>query len=171
MKEAKAVVILLAVVVFISIAAGYGAGFFVYKDYKQKTAHLDKQAQLTLDKFGELGNNLKKLHSGFENSMEDRRVEREKLLSMIESINEDINEWKEGYKATISEIKGTMDDMKVGKLTRMVENLQGDVDEFEMAVQDLNLKLDAANEKVITTGQQDNSIDLGKISVRKKTAK
>lgn len=162
MKDVKTIITSLIVIILISIAAGYGAGYFVYQDYKQKTAYFNEHAQLTLERFAKLESNLGELYSNFENSIDESNVERKKVLSRIESINQDIQEWKDGYKVTISDIKGTMEEMKIGKLTRMVENLQGDIDEFELAVQDLNLKLEDTSGK---------SVDLGRISVRKKAGK
>ncbi|MBU4313108.1 MAG: hypothetical protein KJ706_10400 [Candidatus Omnitrophica bacterium] len=169
MKDAKNVITLLIIIILISIAAGYGAGYFVYQDYKQKTAYFDEHTQLTLNKFSELETNLKELYSNFESSIDENSVERKKVLSRIESMNEDIQEWKEGYNAVVSEIKGTIEEMKVDKLTRMVENLQDDVDEFELAVQDLNLKLDDANGSTVTKQRDGGSVDLGRISVHKNT--
>jgi len=171
MKDTKTIGTFLIVIIFMSIAAGYGAGYFVYRDYKQKAAYFDRQARLTMDRFGELEGNLQELYSSLEISIDDSRVEGRRVLSSIESIKENIQEWKKGYNVSMSELRGTIEDMKVDKLTRMVENLQDDIDEFELAVQDLNLKLDNTEGRIISRKVDGESVDLGKISVRKKAEK
>lgn len=171
MKDTKTIVTFLTVIIFMSIATGYVTGYFVYRGYKQKTAYLDKQARLTTDRFGELEGNLQELYSSLEGSIDDSRVERRRVLSSIESIKEDIQEWKKGYNVRMSELRWAMEDMKVDKLTRMVENLQDDIDEFELAIQDLNLKLDDTEGRTISGKVDGESVDLGKISVREKAKK
>ena len=59
----------------------------------------------------------------------------------------------------ISDLRGEIEDLKVNKLTRMVQNLEDEVVKFKMKMQDLDLKLDE------TRGVK---VDLGKISIKKK---
>jgi len=155
MKNLKTMVTLLIVCALVSIAAGYIAGFFVYREYKQKTAYLDEQARSTMDKFGELEGGLKELYVSIENTVSENKMEREDLLSAIEKIKENLKEWERGYRTTLSELKGEIEDLKIGRLTRMVEKLQDEVDDFKMKMQDLELK------------DEVEGVDLGKISVGK----
>ncbi len=171
MKDTKTIITFLTVIIFMSIATGYIAGYFVYRGYKQKTAYFDKQARLTMGRFRELEGNLQELYSGLERSIDNSRLERRRVLSSIESIKEDIQGWKKGYNVSMSELRGAVEDMKVDRLTRMVENLQGDIDEFELAVQDLNLKLGDIEGRTISRKRDGKSVDLGKISIRKKAKK
>ncbi|NQT74927.1 MAG: hypothetical protein HQ566_00220 [Candidatus Omnitrophica bacterium] len=155
MKDAKSIITIIAISVVISIIAGYAAGFFVYREYKQKTAYLDEQARSTMDKFGELEGGLKELYVSIENTVSENKMEREDLLSAIEKIKENLKEWERGYRTTLSELKGEIEDLKIGRLTRMVEKLQDEVDDFKMKMQDLELK------------DEVEGVDLGKISVGK----
>ncbi len=155
MKDVKRIITIIAISISISIIAGYAAGFFVYREYKQKTAHLDEQARSTMDKFGELDVNLKELYVSIENTVSENKMEREGLLAAIEKIKGYLKEWERGYRTTLSELKGEIEDLKIGRLTRMVEKLQDEVDDFKMKMQDLELK------------DEMEGVDLGKISVGK----
>ena len=139
------------------LSAGYLAGSFVYKDYRRRTAYLEKEIK---DKFGELKNSLKDLYVTIDNTVDKNAIERKELLSKIEIIKEKIREWEAGYRKTLSELKAAMEEQGIEKLKRMVENLQEDMDRLEITAQDLDLKIDEVG--------RDKSVDLGKISVKKK---
>lgn len=152
MKNVKTIIVLLMIVVLISIAAGYVAGFYVYREYKEKTTYLEKQAQ---DKFGALEKDLRDLSVTLENTMEENKIGMEDVLSKAEVIKEEIEEWKKGYSTVISQLRAEIEDLKVGRLRRMVEKLQGEIDGFKVKIQDMELK------------DEMNAVDLGKISVEK----
>ena len=139
----------------VSLSAGYLAGSFVYKDYRRRTAYLEKE---TKDKFGKLENSLKDLYVTIDNTVDKNAIERKELLSKIEIIKEKIREWEAGYRKTLSELKAAMEEQGIEKLKRMVENLQEDMDRLEITAQDLDLKIDEVG--------RDKSVDLGKISVK-----
>lgn len=164
MKNAKVIIALLVFLIIISIAAGYLAGFFVYKEYKEKTAYLEKQAE---DRFGRVESTLKKLYVTLKNTMDENKIERKKALAVVGDIKEGIKEWKRRHMATISELKEAIDDLKVEKLTRMVENLQDDIIGFKMTMQDLDIKIDEVRDKKAKSEMNLNSVNLGRISVKK----
>ncbi|MFC1666294.1 hypothetical protein ACFL0P_00290 [Candidatus Omnitrophota bacterium] len=167
MKSAKIIITLLIVVVLASIAAGYAAGFFVYRQYKEKAVYFDKQVQLTMDKFGGIESNLDELYS----ALDKGKMERENALSKIEKIKEDLQGWKKGYGATLSGLRNAIDDLKVDRLRMAVEGLKGDINDFKMTMQDFDLKLDEYRGKTVNLradGENVKSVDLGKISVRKR---
>jgi len=155
----KTVVSLIIVILLVSIFAGYVAGFIIYKEYREKTKYYDMQAQFTLDKFEKLESNLKDLYSTLSNTVDQNMIVRKKLLSTIKNMNDDIQDWKKGYGATLSDIRDEINDLEIGRLRRMVEKLQDDIDAFKMTIQDLELK------------DELKGIDLGKISVQKKEKK
>ncbi len=155
MKNTRTVVALIMISIIVSIGAGYVAGFFVYREYKQRTACLDSQVQSTIDKFGELENNLKDLYVIIENTVDENKAEKKRLLTTIEKIKEYLKGWERGYRRTVSELKEEIEDLKIGRLTRMVEKMQDEIDEFKMKIQDLELK------------DELEGVDLGKISVKK----
>ncbi|MBU3959210.1 MAG: hypothetical protein KJ902_03475 [Candidatus Omnitrophica bacterium] len=155
MKNIKRLVILLAVFILVSLSAGYLAGSFVYKDYRRRTAYLEKE---TKDKFGKLENSLKDLYVTIDNTVDKNAIERKELLSKIEIVKEEIRKWEAGYRKTLSELKAAIEEQGIEKLKRMVENLQEDMDRFEITAQDLDLKIDEVG--------RDKSVDLGKISVK-----
>lgn len=152
MKNAKTIILLLIVLVLISIVAGYVAGFYVYKEYKTKTEHLERQTQ---NKFGTLEKNLKELYVALENTVDKNKAEVQGILSELEAIREDIEKWNRGYRVIVAELKGEIDNLKIDKLTRMVEKLQSEIDSFKIKIQDLELK------------DEIKEVDLGKISVEK----
>lgn len=160
MKNPKVIAGSLIFVILGSIVAGYVAGFFVYRDYRKKTAYFDKQAQFSLDKFAEMQESLRDLYISLENTADKNNIEREELLSKVEIIKEDIKEWEKGYRSAIVELKEAVEDLRVDKLTRVVENLQDDINGFKVKIQDLELKIDDKKDGV--------KVDLGKISVGKK---
>ena len=139
----------------VSLSAGYLAGSFVYKDYRRRTAYLEKE---TKDKFGKLENSLKDLYVTIDNTVDKNAIERKELLSKIEIVKEEIRKWEAGYRKTLSELKAAIEEQGIEKLKRMVENLQEDMDRFEITAQDLDLKIDEVG--------RDKSVDLGKISVK-----
>jgi len=152
MKNAKTIVTLLTVVIFASIAAGYAAGFFVYKEYQEKTRHLEEE---TRNSFRAMENSIKGLSIALEDTADQNRQERKEFLTRIEDMREGIKEWEATYKIALSELKGQVRSLKVNRLTRMVENLQSDIEEFKIKIQDMKLKEDI------------EGVDLGKISVKK----
>ncbi len=152
MKNAKTIITLLTVVIFASIAAGYAAGFFVYKEYQEKTRHLEEETQ---SRFRDIGNDLSDLYIALEDTTDQNRQEKKEFLTRIEDIREAIKEWEITYKTALSELRGQVKSLKVNRLTRMVENLQSDIEEFKIKIQDMELKEDI------------NGVDLGKISVKK----
>ena len=154
MKSTKTITTLLIIGIFISIATAYIAGFFIYRDYKEKTAYLERLAR---NKFEELENNLKDLYITLENMIDEDKIEKQDLLSKLENIKEDIENWKEGYRVAISELRASLEDLKVEALTRMVEKMQDEINEFKTKIQDLDLKIDEVK----------GSVDLGRISVGK----
>ncbi|MDP8229891.1 MAG: hypothetical protein P9L93_02180 [Candidatus Gorgyraea atricola] len=170
MKNAKLASGLLTMVIFFSIGAGYVAGYFVYTDYKEKTAYLDSRTRFAIDKFKEMEKDLKKLYIALENTADENKIETRKVLSRLEAIKEDIGEWKSGYKTTVSQLRGDIDDLKVDKLSRMVKRLQRDINGFKMRVQDMDLKIDEARGNSPGIRKEAINIDLGKISVGKQEA-
>ena len=168
MKNAKLASGLLMMVIFFSIGAGYVAGYFVYTDYKEKTAYLDSRTKFAIGKFKKMEKDLKKLYIALENTADESKIETRKVLSRLEAINEDIGEWKSGYKTTVSKLRGDIDDLKVDKLTRMVDRLQRDINGFKMRVQDMDLKIDEARGTSPGIRKEAINIDLGKISVGKR---
>lgn len=164
MKSARVIIVLLVFLIIVSIAAGYLAGFFVYKEYKEKTAILEKQVK---DRFGSVENNLKKLYATMENTMDENKIERKKALAVARDIKKGIEEWEKGYMATIVELKDIIDDLKVEKLTRRVENLQDDIAGFKMTMQDLDIKIDEVRDKKANSRANLDSVNLGRISVKK----
>ncbi|MFC1621324.1 hypothetical protein ACFL2G_03360 [Candidatus Omnitrophota bacterium] len=170
MKNAKLTSGLLIMVIFFSIGSGYIAGYFVYTDYKEKTAYLDSRTRFAIGKFEEMEKDLKKLYIALQDTADESKMETRKVLSRLEAISEDIGEWKSGYKATVSQLRGDIDDLKVGKLTRMVDRLQSDINGFKMKVQDMDLKIDEARGDGLGHRKEALNIDLGKISVGKQEA-
>ncbi|MBU1147769.1 MAG: hypothetical protein KKD11_05390 [Candidatus Omnitrophica bacterium] len=170
MKDTKLMSGLLTMVIFFSIGAGYVAGYFVYTDYKERTAYLDSQARFAIGKFEDMEKDLKKLYITLQNTADEGKIETKKVLSRIETIKEDISEWESGYKTTVSNLRGDIDDLKVDKLTRMVERLQRDINGFKMRVQDMDLKIDEASGNALGIRKEAINIDLGKISVGKQEA-
>lgn len=152
MKSVKAIITLVAVVIFVSIAAGYIAGFFVYKEYRERTAYLEEQVS---NKFNSLEEDVKELYISLGNRVDKNRIEMREILSKADSIKEGIEDWKRKYKTSISELRRSIDDLKVDRLTKMVENLQAELNEYKIKLQDLELKDEA------------QGVDLGKISVEK----
>lgn len=167
MKNAKLMSGLLMMAIFFSIGAGYVAGYFVYTDYKERTAYLDSQARFAIGKFDDMEKDLKELYIALQNTADEGKIETKKVLSRLEAINEDISEWKNGYKATVSRLRGDIDDLKVDKLARMVDRLQSDINGFKMKVQDMDLKIDEASGNGLGIRKEAINIDLGKISVGK----
>lgn len=160
-KNAKTMGTLLIFVILGSIVAGYVAGFSVYRDYREKTAYFDRQVQITLDKFMEMQDNMNGLYTSLENTVDKNNIAREELVSKLEAIKGDIREWEREQHDAVVELKEAMDGLKVDKLARMVENLQGDVNGFKLKIQDLELKIDDKKESAV-------KVDLGKISVGKR---
>lgn len=164
MKNAKTIIALLIFFIIVSIAAGYAAGFFVYREYQQKTALLEREAA---KKFSEVEEELKELYLALETSMDESKAEREKALAIIEGVKEGIEDWEKEYVLVLTELRETIDSLKVQKLTRMVENLQDDIDRFKVTMQDLDMEIDevrGANREPLRDIQ---GIDLGRISVKK----
>ncbi len=161
MKDTRKVVTIVIFFIVFSIVAGYAAGYLVYKEYKKKTAILEREAK---EKFEKLELSLKSLYGALENTMDENKIERKKALAVVEDIREGIGEWKKDQASIIAELKDTIKQLKVGKLTRMVENLQDDIDKFKMTVQDLDIKVDE-----VTRGEGAglDNVDLGRISVKK----
>lgn len=151
MKNAKAIVALLLICILVSIAAGYVAGFYVYRKYRQKTEYLEEQAE---SKFKEVDKNLRDLYSSFENKMDENKTERKEVLSKLEELRENIKEWERGYRVALLELRGKVEDLKVERLRMTVEKMQDEIKEFRMKVQDLELKSEMGG------------VDLGKISVK-----
>ena len=160
----KRIAKLLVVIILSSIVCGYGAGFFIYRQHKEKIAYFDKQTRFASDKFAELEDNLKDVYTALENTLDENKIERKELLLKVGSIKEAIGDWQEGYRVAISTLKAEVKNLRVGKLTRMVENMQSDIDGFKMKVQDLELKLDDAKGNVLGASRD---VSLGKISVRR----
>ena len=163
MKNAKVIITLLVFLIIVSIAAGYLAGFFVYKEYKERTAYLEKQAEV---RFGSIENALKKLYVTLENTMDENKIERKKTLAVVGDMKEGIEGWKRGYAATIVELRETINNLKVEKLTRMVENLQDNISGFKMTMQDLDIKIDDVRDRKANSETNLNSVNLGRISVK-----
>lgn len=148
-SERRGVVIWI-IILFILISGGYALGFFFYNDYKED---FNRYTQITAEKFEEAKNDLKELSIAFENTRDKNEMEKAKLLSEIELLREEVQNLKREYAAAVSEVKRTIDDLGIDRLTRMVENLQDNVEGFRITIQDLKLKEEA------------KSIDLGRISV------
>lgn len=164
MKNANAIITLLIFLIVASIAAGYAAGFFVYREYQQKTACLERQVE---DRFGKVEDSLKDFYISLENAMDENKIERKKALAVVEKMKEDMEEWKKGYASAIAELGRTIENLKVERLTRMVENLQDNIDDFRMTMQDLDIKVEEVRGARADSKIDPNSIDLGKISVKK----
>jgi len=154
MKDTKRLVSLLITIIFLSIAAGGVAGFFVYRDYKENTAHLGRRVQSTMDKFGMLEDNLKDIYVTLENTMDESAIERKQVLDKIEAMKEGLRNWETEYRDAMLQLKADMDNLKVEKLTRTVENLRSDIRGFKMKMQDMELRMDDTK-----------GVDLGRISV------
>jgi len=165
MKHAKTIITLLLVLIIISIAAGYTAGFFVYNKYKEETAQMEKQAQT---KFKDIDSGLKELYVTLQNGMDKNNIERKRLLSNIEGMKDDLRDWKKGYRASISELKKTIEDLRVERLTRIVEDMQDDINGFKVRMQDLDLKMDEVRKEAGSSGMHPDNIDLGRISIKKR---
>ena len=88
MKNLRTLITLLIICILASIAAGYVAGFFVYREYKEKTAYFDEQAQSTMDKFQDMERELRGLYSTIENTMDENKMEKKNLLATLEKIKE-----------------------------------------------------------------------------------
>jgi len=166
-KEGNTIVRILIMIMLASIAAGYGVGYFVYKDYKRKTVEMETQAE---KKYGNIQEDIKDFYVKLENAMDENRMERAKFLAYIEKTKEDLKGWERGYRQSLVDLKNEIEGLKVDRLTHMVENMQDDVVGFKMTIQDLDLKLDevrgvAADMKNLR--EQDLGIDLGRISVGK----
>ncbi|MBU0759128.1 MAG: hypothetical protein KKC66_03305 [Candidatus Omnitrophica bacterium] len=166
-KKGNTIVGVLILIILVSIAAGYGAGYFVYKDYKRKTAEMETQAE---KKYGKIQEDIKGFYVKLENTMDENRMERAKFLAYIEKTKEDLKGWERGYRQSLADLKDEIEGLKIDRLSHMVENMQDDVAGFRMSIQDLDLKLDevrgvAADMKNLR--EQDLGIDLGKIFVGK----
>ncbi|MFC1624526.1 hypothetical protein ACFL28_04365 [Candidatus Omnitrophota bacterium] len=171
MKDEKSRVKIWVIIIFFLIGGGYIQSFFAYKGYQE---NLREERQFTMDKFDELDDSLKGFSVTFRNEMDESKIEREKVLSKMEDVKDDIQGLKTGYKTAVSELKATIKDLKINMLTRVVENLQDDIDEFKMTVQDLEAKLDEARggTKDLKAAKEGiEGIDLGKISVKKSARK
>lgn len=151
MKNAKAIFMLLLICILVSIGAGYVAGFYVYREYREKTEYLEAQAR---NKFKDVEKNLQDLYLTLENKFDENKIEREKALSKLEEIRDNIKEWERGYRAALLQLRGKIEDLKVERLRMTVEKMQDEMKEFRMKVQDMELK----NEM--------EGVDLGKISVK-----
>lgn len=151
MKNAKAIFTLLLICILVSIGAGYVAGFYVYREYREKTEYLEAQAR---NKFKDVEKNLQDLYLTLENKFDENKIEREKALSKLEEIRDNIKEWERGYRAALLQLRGKIEDLKVERLRMTVEKMQNEMKEFRMKVQDMELK----NEM--------EGVDLGKISVK-----
>lgn len=158
MKVGKVKVTLLTVT-FILIIGAYIAGFFVYMEYRHKSAYFARQSQFTMDKFRELEEGLKKLHIALEDTIYENKTGRKLALSNIENIKDDIKNWKKEDRITLSELRDTIEGLKVDNLKRMVERLQANIEDFKLALQDFRFKQDL------------EGVDLGKISIEKSTRK
>ena len=157
MSEEKTNSRLLIIIVFVLVAIGYIIGFFLYMEHKQKTEYYQGQAQAAIDKIEKLEKNLKGFFISLENTRDKYRLEREDLSSTVGYIKKDIKEWEKKYMTAISELREEIEDLKINRLTRMVENLEDEIVKFKMKVQDIDLKLNEGTSA---------DIDLGKISVK-----
>ncbi len=166
-EKTKTIFILSIVIISLSIISGYLAGYYIYKEHKEKAAYLDEQIQSILYRFGRIENDLIGLYS----DLDENKIERKKVLLKLEDIRGDIEEWKNGYKTTVLRLRSSIEDMKVDRLTRTVERLQDEINRFKMMVQDLDMKIDSSRAQAIGSGLDINSIDLGRISVKKEDKK
>ncbi|MBU3911540.1 MAG: hypothetical protein KKD90_03035 [Candidatus Omnitrophica bacterium] len=167
MKQGHTITRFLIVILLVSMVGGYGVGYFVYKEYKQKTSDMEKQTE---QKYGKIQDDMKNFYIRLENAMDENRMERAKFLASIEKTKEDLKSWERRYRQSLADLKGEIEGLKIDKLTYMVENLQDDVIGFKMTIQDLDLKLDevrGAAADMRSLREQDLGIDLGRISVGK----
>jgi hypothetical protein len=165
MRDTRLIISLLITIIIFSIAAGYTAGFFIYRDYKEKTVYFDRQNQISIGKFEALDENLKGLYTTLENVKDENKIRKKELFAKIEAIKENIKDWERGYRGALLELRETVEELKIDRLTRMVENLQGEINEFKLKVQDLDLKLDEAKKAKSIDKEETMGVDLGKISV------
>lgn len=152
MDNTKVKVTIWIVIMSILIASGYILGFFAYKDYEE---NFNRQVEFTLNKFENLENNLRNFSITFENAIDKNKIERKQAVSQIQSIKENFKDLENKYNTALSEIRREIENLKVDRLTAVVENLQNDINELKKQIQDLEIKEDV------------KGVDLGKISVEK----
>ena len=155
------------VILFVLLAGTYIIGYFVYQDYREKTAYLDAQTQFAMDKFRELEEGMQDIDVALLNATDENKIEMRKVLSQMESMQENLQDWKAGYNKAVSDLKGEISDLKVSRLRRRMEKLQDEIDGFRMAMQDWDLKIYDDN-RALTYKEGIEGVDLGKISVKKK---
>ncbi len=155
------------IVLFALLVGTYIIGYFIYQDYRERTAYLDEQAQFAMDRFRELEEDMKDIDVALLNATDENKIEMRKVLSQMESMQEIMKDWKAGYNKAVSDLKGEISDLKVSRLRRRMEKLQGEIDGFRMAMQDWDLKIYDDN-RALTYKEGIEGVDLGKISVKKK---
>lgn len=171
MKKGNIILMFLIAVIVLSIAAGYLAGYLVYKEYKLRTSEFERQVEL---KYSKLETNLKDFYVRLENTVDENRADRKKFLEHIEKMKNDLKGWESSYREALSELENNIEDLKVDRLNAMVEKLENEVHQFKMSLQDMDLKMDevrgiAADTKKLR--EQDLGIDLGTISVGRDSKK
>lgn len=155
----------------VSIGAGYAAGYFVYKQYTTKTAEMERQAGLNYEK---LQKELKDFYVTLENTIDENKIDRAQFVAHIEKIKEDLKGWEKGYRESLAGLQSEIENLKIDRLTYMVEKLQDDIQGFRMTVQDMDMQMDevrGAAADIRNLREQDLGIDLGRISVGKSDKK
>jgi len=164
----KGILKLSIMVLFALLIGTYVIGYFMYKDYSEKTAYLNDQAQLATDRFKEMEDGMRDIDVVLSNATDENKIEIRKMLSQLDSMQGILKDWETEYNKTVSDLKGEISDLKVSRLRRRMEKLQDEIDGFKMAMQDWDLKIYDDN-RALTYKEGIEGVDLGKISVKKKS--
>ena len=124
MNTSKKISSLLIGIMLASIGAGYAAGYFVYKQYTVKTAEMERQSGLNYEK---LQKELKEFYVTLENTIDENKMDRARFTEHIEKIKEDLKGWEKGYRESLAGLQTEIENLKVDRLTYMVEKLQEDI--------------------------------------------
>jgi len=92
-------------IMFTLIFVGYFMGYQFYEEHTQKFTYLDSQNQFILKEYLNLQKNLTRLDIALKDLKTANRRERKDILSKIESITGEIQNWKKEYTTSLYKIK------------------------------------------------------------------
>ena len=98
-------------IMFTLIFVGYLVGYQFCKENTQKITHLISQNQLIVKEYSNLQKNLTRLTFILKDLKTANRRERKNILSKIESITGEIQNWKKEYSASLNKIKTDITDL------------------------------------------------------------
>ncbi len=123
-------------IMFILVAGIYAGGYLFYKDYTEKVAHFVSQNKYIngyiARKSSTLQNNLRKLESTLDELKTANTREQKRILTRVDTITEEIQEWKDEYTTSLDEIKENYSS-SVERLQTNIEQLKN-IDLGEISV-------------------------------------